>query len=227
MTDGTTTSEASVADEAAFLLADYESEDEAQQAAHHDPASGLSAETQALIEKLKGDLGHSKDSRDDEDAPDDELKIFFCSRTHSQLSQLVTEMRKPKFPPSVPSEEAQESSDKKAEDSNEESLVEYIKQISLGSRKNLCINPKVAALGHPTLINERCLELQQPGAADGRKCQFLPRQETEVLVNDFRDHALAKVQDIEELGNLGRKLQICPYYASRAAVKPSEVCILF
>ncbi len=42
-------------------------------------------------------------------------------------------------------------------------LEESLKHLSLGSRKNLCINPKVSSLGSTTAINERCLELQQQG----------------------------------------------------------------
>ncbi len=44
-------------------------------------------------------------------------------------------------------------------------------------------------------------------------------------MHDFRDHVLAKIRDIEELGVLGKKMGICPYYASRATIKPSEVIL--
>ena len=40
---------------------------------------------------------------------------------------------------------------------------------------------------------------------------------------EFRDHALAGIRDIEDLAKLGKKMGVCPYYASRAAIKPSEV----
>lgn len=42
----------------------------------------------------------------------------------------------------------------------------------------------------------------------------------------FRDHSLASIRDIEELGFLGREIGICPYYASRSAIKPSEIITL-
>ena len=45
-------------------------------------------------------------------------------------------------------------------------------------------------------------------------------------MNDFRDHALAKIRDIEDFGKLGKKIGVCPYYATRAAVKPAEVSIV-
>lgn len=40
---------------------------------------------------------------------------------------------------------------------------------------------------------------------------------------DFRDHALATVKDIEDIGSVGKKVGICPYYASRSVIKHSEV----
>ena len=98
-----------------------------------------------------------------------------------------------------------------------------VKHVPLGSRKNLCINPNVSRLGSVTAINERCLDLQQSGTPKVDKCPFLPNKENETLVNDFRDYTLAKVRDIEDLGSLGKKIGICPYYASRATIKPSQV----
>ena len=43
-------------------------------------------------------------------------------------------------------------------------------------------------------------------------------------MTDFRDHALATIRDIEGLAKLGKSLGTCPYYATRSAIKPSEVC---
>jgi hypothetical protein len=40
---------------------------------------------------------------------------------------------------------------------------------------------------------------------------------------DFRDHALAKVRDIEELVDVGKNLNTCPYYGTRQTIKPAQV----
>ena len=106
-------------------------------------------------------------------------------------------------------------------------MTEEIKLVSLASRKNLCINPQVRKLGHPTAINEKCLDLQQSKSAEGAKCSFLPTKDNETLVHSFRDHTLAKIRDIEDLGSLGKRIGICPYYASRTVINPSEVSHLF
>lgn len=68
------------------------------------------------------------------------LQVIFCSRTHSQLSQFVSELRRT-------------------------GLGERLALLPLGSRKALCINDDVRALGHGALMNERCMELQRQRAA--------------------------------------------------------------
>lgn len=201
-------------DEAQFVLDNYESDDESRKQARsaNFNDSGLSAETQALMEKL----GFSVASTKEEHEVADETKIFFCSRTHSQLSQFANELRRVKMPPAITSD------DEHVNASQERSLIEEVKHLTLGSRKNLCINSKVSRLGNATAINERCVELQQNTSTETR-CPHMPTKETEALVNEFRDHAIAKIRDIEDLGKLGQKLGICPYYASRPAAKYSEV----
>jgi chromosome transmission fidelity protein 1 len=203
------------AQEAQFLLDDYESDNDAasRSKATSFNESGLSAQTEALMQQFGYSLGPKKEQ---EEEAVDKMKIFFCSRTHSQLTQFSSELNRVRMPPAI-------KADDSPNDNYEHSLVEDVKHLTLGSRKNLCINPKVNRLGNATAINERCLELQQKGTSSDSKCSFMPTKESEVLVTDFRDHALAKIRDIEDLGSLGKKLGICPYYASRPAIKHCEV----
>ncbi|KAI9787683.1 MAG: ATP-dependent DNA helicase chl1 [Geoglossum umbratile] len=201
--------------EAQFLLCEYESDEELA-LGNSGLSEGLSAATQELMKKLGMDLGRPKE----EDAGvEDELKIFYCSRTHSQLTQFVNELRRVKIPATAPSE-TPAGSDMLVE------VEEELKHLSLGSRKNLCIHPKVSAYGSANAVNERCLELQKPGTPAESKCSYLPTKDNEALVNNFRDHALAKIRDIEDLSALGKKLDICPYYATRPTIKPSEIVTL-
>lgn len=207
-------------DEAAFVLEDYESDDEKTTLQQRPGATSLSTETQALIDQLGGPLPDRHKNDLEECEAEDETKVFFCSRTHSQLSQFASELRRVRIPPAIESEPPSGAAEV---NSDIDLMAEEVKNISLGSRKNLCINRKVHKLESATGINERCMELQQPSTPADKKCQFLPNKENEALVNDFRDHALASVRDIEDLHKLGTKLRICPYYGSRSAVKPSEV----
>ncbi|RAL06325.1 ATP-dependent DNA helicase-like protein [Aspergillus ibericus CBS 121593] len=198
-----------------FALDEYDSENEelntSREGLGH--SSGLSSSTLELLERFKGQFSGSKPGSEDDE--NDEVKIFYCSRTHSQLTQFASELRRVTMPSSVPKELS-------AGLTGDEELEERLKHVTLGSRKNLCINPDVSSLANATAINERCLDLQQPGVAPQHKCPFLPSKEDEQQVLRFRDHALATVKDIEDLGNLGKKIGICPYYASRSVVKHSE-----
>lgn len=197
-------------DEDEFMLDDYDSD--GQSDVHRTSVMPTySAETTMLMEKL-GMIRGEDVSRDEDDT--DELKIFFCSRTHSQLSQFVGELKRVRLPSGLP-----------PDDSNEDTSEE-LKHLTLGSRKNLCINPKVVKLSDPIAINERCIELQQASTPVDKKCAFLPKKGDENAVFDFRDHALSKIRDIEDLASMGSRLQICPYYATRAAIGPTEIVTL-
>ncbi|RAH48401.1 DNA helicase [Aspergillus brunneoviolaceus CBS 621.78] len=197
-----------------FLVDEYDSDDgqPGLSVKSLQPDSGLSFSTLELLKRFRGQSTAKYDADSDQD---DEIKIFFCSRTHSQLSQFAGELRRIAMPSSIP-EDMIPSYGSKA-------LEERIRHLSLGSRKNLCINTRVSSLENPTAINERCLELQQPGVATEHKCPYLPAKEDETRAIRFRDHALATVKDIEDLGNVGKEIGICPYYASRSVIKHSEV----
>ncbi|KIX92272.1 uncharacterized protein Z520_12018 [Fonsecaea multimorphosa CBS 102226] len=198
-------------DEDEFILEDYNSEGEETNAANHSSVS-LSSSTQALLDKLQGP------TRTDVEEEKDRLKIIFCSRTHSQLTQFVNELRRVKPPSSIRSEAA--------DITRKSSLEEGVKHLALGSRKNLCINPKVARLSSTTAINEQCLELQKPATPKDKRCPYIPTKDDKVKVDDFRDRVVAEIRDIEDTSHLGKEMQLCPYYASRAAISMSEVLTL-
>lgn len=201
-------------DEEQFVLDDYESDDEKTVGGK----AQYSAETTKLMEKM-GIIPKDENIRNRENEVE-ETKIYFCSRTHSQLSQFVGELQRVKLPPGLPPEETN-SSDR----AHGKEPTEALKHLTLGSRKNLCINPRVSKLASQVAINERCIELQQSNTAE-KKCQYLPNKDSEDQVLDFRDHALAKIRDIEDLAKLGSKLEICPYYASRPGIGPAEMITL-
>ncbi|CCC05322.1 unnamed protein product [Sordaria macrospora k-hell] len=143
------------------------------------------------------------------------IKIFYTSRTHSQLTQFIQELRRPEFPASVPTLDA-----------HEEPAKEIVKQIPLSSRQKLCINPSVNKLGTLAAINERCQSLQQPKTPKEHRCPYLPNAANLKATHEFRDTALATLPDIEDLYQTGKQLKICPYYASRAAIPGAEVITL-
>ncbi|KAI1117730.1 helicase C-terminal domain-containing protein [Nemania sp. NC0429] len=158
--------------------------------------------------------GMKKEGTDD-GTDDDQVKIYYTSRTHSQLTQFVAELRRPTFPPSVPDEFLKGDEDHEAE---------AVKHVPLSSRQRLCINPSVARLGLLSAINDRCSELQQSKSKD--KCKFVPNANNLSQTHQFRDNVLATLPDIEDLHGLGKTFQVCPYYASRTAIPGAEVITL-
>ncbi|KAL6707870.1 ATP-dependent DNA helicase chl1 [Coniothyrium glycines] len=203
-------------DNAQFILDDYDSDQESHKQVRSSPFDdlGLSGATYALMQ----DLGYSTETKKVlEDSTIDETKIFFCSRTHSQLTQFSSELRRVQMPVGWSPHEGQQEMNQPS--------AEPVRYITLGSRKNLCINSQVSRLGNAAAINERCLELQQ-GTKTEARCPYKPSLENDEVLQDFRDHALADIRDIEDLGSIGKKLGICPYYASRTAIKRCEIVTL-
>lgn len=147
-----------------------------------------------------------------------EVQVFYASRTHSQLSQVVNEVKQTVYGQSI-------------------------RIASLASRQNYCINPTVRALHSATLMNERCLEMQknngtkplatQTDAASGRptkKCKSqsacrCPANVTNAIT-ELSDSILVDVMDIEETVQEGRHMTACPYYAARQASKSAELIML-
>lgn len=213
-------------DEDEWLL--NEGQDDAAPQGDDNPL-GYSKETRELMGKLG--MGKIQAKEEEEDLGADEVKvnlpedtpnilanhaqIYYTSRTHSQLTQFISELRRPTFPASLPSSLINNDHDPESEN---------IKHIPLSSRQRLCINPSVSRLGSLAAINDRCSELQQPKSKD--KCQFVPNSDNLSLTHQFRDNALATLPDIEDLYGLGKKYQVCPYYASRTAVPGAEIITL-
>jgi len=205
MTDSTQRIDDSMREED-LLLDDYESDAEISKTASNDDQ--FSSSTLALLEQLK-----PVKTSDTEEEIEDRRKIIFCSRTHSQLTQFVNELLRVNLPSAYSNIDEEES----------------IKHVPLGSRKNLCINSKVSKLASTVAINERCLELQKPGISSDHKCEFFPSQRSnqdKERIDDFKDNTIAQIQDIEDIASLGRKMKLCPYYASRSAIPVAEVLTL-
>ncbi|NXD42210.1 DDX11 helicase, partial [Copsychus sechellarum] len=169
-----------------LILAEYESDDEKK------VVSGL--------------------EEDDDDLEEEHVtKIYYCSRTHSQLSQFVREVQKSPFGKDT-------------------------RLVSLGSRQNLCVNEEVRRLGALQLINDRCMEMQKNKHEkksgeenEGKKrrvtravCPFYSYEQMQFL----RDEVLVEVKDIEQLVSLGRETKACPYYGSRFAIPAAQLVVL-
>uniref|UniRef100_A0A3Q2NUU3 DEAD/H (Asp-Glu-Ala-Asp/His) box helicase 11 n=1 Tax=Fundulus heteroclitus TaxID=8078 RepID=A0A3Q2NUU3_FUNHE len=156
-------------------------------------------------------LGGEEEDDEDELAEEHVTKIYYCSRTHSQLAQFVHEVQKSPFGQNV-------------------SLV------TLGSRQNLCVNDEVRRLGSIQRINDRCLEMQKnkhekQNHEDGAKRKRGPAKSVcpynkAMALQQMRDEVLGTVRDIEQLLTLGKESHACPYYSTRLAVPPAQLVVL-
>lgn len=149
----------------------------------------LKDEISMLLDKLNG----LEKVQIEQEAP----TIFFSSRTHSQLKQFSDQLTLPKFESSLGD------------------ISERPKYLALGSRKQLCIHPKVLTYSTVEAINEGCKDLN---SGDG--CDYLHPDDK------FTDYSMTKVHDIEDLKDLGNFLKVCPYYSVRNNFKVSEIISL-
>ncbi|KAK4442688.1 ATP-dependent RNA helicase chl1 [Podospora aff. communis PSN243] len=202
-----------VDEESEFWIGEIDGEDDVSR---DDSFSFLSKETRELMTRVG--LGRAEGETEEEGEQEDEIKIYYTSRTHSQLTQFISELRRPVFPPSVPTETI---SGRKGEDTPP---TETVKLVPLSSRQKLCINPSVSKLGSLSAINDRCTELQQSKSKD--RCAFMPSAENLKQTHQFRDAVFATLPDIEDMYQTGKGLQVCPYYASRTAIPGAEVITL-
>ncbi|KAH8387378.1 hypothetical protein KR093_006717, partial [Drosophila rubida] len=173
-----------------------------QRKARH--ATDLKSPQQAPEQELEAEPALNSD---DEDAAEGELveqseerfrdvQIFYCSRTHSQLAQIVAELRKTPH-------------------------GKWVRCVSLGSRQQLCINTQVRRLPSVALMNERCLDMAN-GKATASRCVHkapAPLQRLSAV-------ALLEPLDIEELAKQGASCGSCPYYAARAAQPQAQLVLL-
>ncbi|EJC97956.1 DNA repair helicase [Fomitiporia mediterranea MF3/22] len=152
-------------------------------------------------------------------SPASSTKVFFASRTHSQLSQVIHELEKLK--PDGFNREIEEDSRISPRNGNGSSSP-LPRSVSLASRTHLCINEKLRA--RTADLDEGCRELLQGRQED--RCPYLPQLGEEDRLHDIRDRILASPKDIEDLVSTGKELRLCPYFGSRSAVSSAELVTL-
>eukprot|EP00747_Dinoflagellata_sp_TGD_P109261 gnl/TRDRNA2_/TRDRNA2_170623_c0_seq1.p1 gnl/TRDRNA2_/TRDRNA2_170623_c0~~gnl/TRDRNA2_/TRDRNA2_170623_c0_seq1.p1 ORF type:complete len:711 (+),score=117.83 gnl/TRDRNA2_/TRDRNA2_170623_c0_seq1:559-2691(+) len=142
----------------------------------------------------------------EKDAPPDDafegkLQIIFCSRTHSQLAQVLREIRR------LP----------------EDAVPQALTAVTLGARINLCINDSVRsrARGSGGHLNDLCRVATERGDAPGGCC--LKKQ-----ADAMTDVVLTEMLDMEAMAQRGKATLGggCPYYGARRAVSEADVLLV-
>jgi regulator of telomere elongation helicase 1 len=127
--------------------------------------------------------------------------IIYASRTHSQLSQVVRELRNTRYRP---------------------------KHAVLGSREQYCVNPKVKkadGTSAASTINHDCSVLNKD-----RRCRFKNKVEGfKAPSNESSQGAwfgTQPVMDMEDLVSMGKSHQVCPFYYTRSLVEDADLVLV-
>lgn len=169
-------------------------------------------ETEYQLDEYWSDKGEDEEDVIDDETLNDELpQIIYTSRTHSQISQFIHEIQK--------------------------TIYRNIRCITLGSRKQYCVNPVVNNSSHSeSKISELCLQMQQQKKSHQKKVEQNKSQKNQKSSQAsaceyhcksselfLADVSLSKLQDIEDLAKQGKTLHICPFYGSRRAIKDAQL----
>ncbi|XP_011638636.2 LOW QUALITY PROTEIN: ATP-dependent DNA helicase DDX11 [Pogonomyrmex barbatus] len=157
---------------------------------------------------LEDGLSNSEGSEDeDAEEPLQKHQDFFCSRTHSQLTQFVHELKRSPY-------------------------SQDISVVPLSSRQNYCINKNIKRLKHTNLINETCLQLQRKKTTVKKEkdlkrakttngCPFIPGDQKLLMAE-----VLTNIQDVEEITRKGQENNTCPYYGSRKSLQNGQLILV-
>ena len=125
-------------------------------------------------------------------------KIYFGTRTHKQIAQIVRELNKTEY--------------------------RNVNMTILGSRDHTCIHPVVSKMKSR---NEGCRELndrKKNGGSGG--CSYMSNVKsklgTHAAVSSYRG-GKQDAWDLEDLVKVGKKARACPYYATRELKGKSDI----
>uniref|UniRef100_S4RUN3 RTEL1-TNFRSF6B readthrough (NMD candidate) n=1 Tax=Petromyzon marinus TaxID=7757 RepID=S4RUN3_PETMA len=126
-------------------------------------------------------------------------KIIYSSRTHSQLSQAMNELKNASYKPRV---------------------------CVLGSREQLCIHPDVVKQesNHAKVWNNRLVHLCR-AKTTSRSCFYY--NNVEVYCSLRASQRLAgRIMDVEELVKKGKKHQVCPYFMTQELKHDADIIFM-
>lgn len=102
--------------------------------------SDLDESVRRLLAMVGEDSGEEECSSSRPAASSPVRRVYYCSRTHSQLAQVMAELEK-------------------IVQRNVDKLEGKVKAVTLASRKSTCLNARVTRLVSSEAINDKCQEL--------------------------------------------------------------------
>eukprot|EP00037_Helgoeca_nana_P018997 m.183767 g.183767 ORF g.183767 m.183767 type:complete len:1212 (-) comp24671_c0_seq2:55-3690(-) len=122
-------------------------------------------------------------------------KIFFGTRTHKQITQVVKELRQSGYGKTT-------------------------RMCVLASREHTCVHPQVSKASNK---NEECSKLHNDMAQGGPGCSFFRNMHSLSFHPSLKPYGKLAVWDIEDLVKLGKKVKGCGYYASREMLEGADI----
>jgi len=146
---------------------------------------------------LTATLAWLQKARQSHEYPDSALpRIIYSSRTHSQLNQVLSELKHTVYLP---------------------------KTCLIGSRDQLCVHPEIQK-HRGMALNGQCKKLRASARPQvkGSGCQFFKNVKDSVIPNG----AKWETQDIEDLHKMGRVHSVCPYYLQKNRVQFADLVLM-
>ena len=132
------------------------------------------------------------------------VQVIYCSRTHSQLAQIVEELGKLK------------------------GLSKQVTMVTLASRQILCVNKGVFELKNQNIIREACLDLS--GKSPG--CKFRCRTDVNRLSDYLLGTRVSAIAAASLMRNVPEPVEIedlplraCPYYANKKSIPLAQIIL--
>uniref|UniRef100_A0A915MII4 Helicase ATP-binding domain-containing protein n=1 Tax=Meloidogyne javanica TaxID=6303 RepID=A0A915MII4_MELJA len=125
-------------------------------------------------------------------------RIYYASRTHSQLQQVVRELNKTKY-------------------------KSVVRLVTLAGRDKLCLNERVLKEQNSEVRGQLCRSMTR-----ARKCNFYNTLEKDAdSLDAMYSGALdGNALDIEDLLNTARKFRHCPFYRARQQFEQADLVLL-